>query len=63
MYSEIYEPNGMFHTPESIMEITDWIMGLNGGERIAAMTASYMMYNYFCNLLQEMEKDLFEGIE
>lgn len=57
MYSEIYEPNGMFHTPKSIMEVNDWIMNLNGGERLAAMTAAYMMYNFFCNLLEEMENE------
>jgi len=57
MYSEIYKPNGMVHTPKSIMEVDNWIMNLNGGERVAAMTAAYMMYNFFSNLLEEMEND------
>ena len=57
MYSEIYEPNGMVHTPKSIMEVNDWIMNLNGGERLAAMTAAYMMYNFFSNLLEEIENE------
>ena len=57
MYSEIYKPNGMGHTPKSIMEVDNWIMNLNGGERVAAMTAAYMMYNFFSNLLEEMEND------
>ena len=57
MYSEIYKPNGMGHTPKSVMEVTDWIMNLNGGERVAAMTAAYMMYNFFSNLLKEVENE------
>ena len=39
------------------MEVNDWIMNLNGGERLAAMTAAYMMYNFFSNLLEEIENE------
>ena len=63
MYSEIYKPNGMVHTPKSIMEVDNWIMNLNGGERVAAMTAAYMMYNFFCTALEEKDKALREWIK
>ena len=63
MYSEInYQPNGMVHTPKSIMEVDNWIMNLNGGEKIAGMTAAYMMYNFFCTALEEKDKALREWI-
>jgi len=36
---------GLFHTPESVQEIHDWIGKLSGGERIAAWTVFGMLVN------------------
>ena len=52
----------MVVTPKSVMEVDDWIMLLNGGERVAAITAAYMMYNFFCSVLEERDKALREWI-
>jgi len=47
---------GLFATPKDAAAIAKWIDSLNGSERLVAMTASGMTWNYFATLINEAKK-------
>ncbi len=45
-------PSNMFDTPTDIEGLQDWIMRLNGSERVVAMTAAGMSWNLAAHLVE-----------
>lgn len=52
------QPVGLFATPESMTALEDYIMRLNGAERVVAMTAAMMAWNLASKVVdQAIEKE------
>ena len=47
------KPNGMFHTPANIAELTDWINAHTPSERPHLWTAAMMMHNLIASQLTD----------
>ena len=56
------EPNKMFHTPEHMMALMDWIEKLNGQEKVIAYTAAGMAWNLAAKLAND-ESDENDKVE
>lgn len=48
---------GLFHTPASQDELMNWIESLHAGEKVAALTAFGMTWNYLASTINKAQKD------
>ena len=48
---------GLFATPKTMDELMQWIENLSGGERVAAMTAMGMTWNFMADTVNNSKAD------
>lgn len=51
------QPVGLFHTPESVDELQDWLSQFKGDEAVAVTTAAFMAWNLCAKLTNTTDEE------